>query len=105
MIIINNTDLEHLEILMNKVLRKTANKKELGLDGELIIEEYDIDRVYMKCNDIEYTLRMWCIWNIDKGYAVEWTLFKDVIYIDEQGRKCRQGIRVSDGDTKVIVEK
>lgn len=103
--IINNTDFDKNTILVTKVLRKTCDKNFHGLNGDIIIEDYDCDRVYLRCGDNEYTIRTWNIWNSGNGYNIEWTFYKFVDDVDELGRKYSHGIDLSYGVSKVEVDK
>ena len=67
-----------IQSLVNKVLLKTAFKKEHGLFGDIEILDYDLDRVYLEVNDVEFTIRMWNVIDIPKGYKIVWTFFKDI---------------------------
>jgi len=84
--IIKKTESKELEQLVKKVINKTPMKKKYGLvDKDVtIIECYD-SRTFFKCEDSEFTIRMWNIENINGGKQgrVQWTLFLDVP--DEEG--------------------
>lgn len=81
--IINKTENSYLDKLIEKVLRKTSNKKEHGLDKDISIVDYDLDRVYLECNNKEFSLRTWNIVDEGEKTKVQWTLF--VMIYEENG--------------------
>ena len=49
---------------------------ECGLEGELVIEDWDLDRIYITKEGREWTIRTWNIRENSKGRVViDWTLF------------------------------
>lgn len=49
---------------------------ECGLEGELIIDDWDLDRIYITRNGREWIIRTWNIRENSKGRVViDWTLY------------------------------
>jgi hypothetical protein len=84
--IINKTDNNELEQLVKKAISKTPTRKKYGLvnNDVIIVDCYD-SRTFFKCNNNEFTIRMWDVENINGGKQgrIRWTLFLDVQ--DENG--------------------
>lgn len=78
--IINNTNCgKQVEVILRKVLYKTANKKELGLVGTLTIDEFDYDRVYITNEQgNEFIIRTWRFIPYNQGHRVDCTFYKMV---------------------------
>ena len=79
--IINETKYEFPMVVLKKVLRKTANKRNLGLMGTLTIFDFDCDRIYIKNESSEeFTIRTWNVFEYgSKGtLRVIYTFFKDL---------------------------
>jgi hypothetical protein len=77
--ITNKTNAKFLNELVTKVLRKS-----IGINNEVIIDDWDLDRIYLKINNNEHTIRMWNIFNNGKNAVkVQWTLFKIIDKIEE----------------------
>ena len=52
---------------------------ECGLEGELVIEDWDLDldRIYITKEGREWIIRMWNVWENNKGRTrIEWTLYR-----------------------------
>jgi len=60
-----------LESLVSRVL----NKCEIHPDGTVIIDDWDLDRVYLTIDNQDYVIRMWNIGGTEKLVIIEWTLF------------------------------
>lgn len=73
--IINKTGIEDLTVLMEDVLRRIKNKDKYDLNGDIILEEYDVSRVYFTVNDKENTLRIWDTIPYGKYMKFRWSLF------------------------------
>ena len=96
--IINKTNISILNELLRKVMLKTPNKKENGIFGSIIIEDFDMDRVYMGINGNEYVLRTWNIIEISKNeFRIDWTLFAMI----DDGNGGGHGEELSCGTTKI----
>lgn len=100
MLIINKTKNKHMEQLIKKVLRKVPNKKKYNLDVEVIILDYDLDRVYLECCGNECILRMWDVRELKNENEIEvrWSFYFYTEGIDTPEE-------LSYGYTKVITNK
>lgn len=50
---------------------------ECGLEGELVIEDWDLDRIYITKEGREWIIRTWNIRENSKGRVViDWTLYR-----------------------------
>lgn len=80
----NETKTKFLEELVTKVLRKT-----IGLKHEVLICDWDLDRVYITIDGYESTIRTWNVYDGQKKNTlrVQWTLFKMI----DDGNGCGQG--------------
>ena len=74
-----------ITIIEDKSERKNENIVELtrivfdecGLEGELVIEDWDLDRIYITKEGREWIIRMWNVWENNKGRTrIEWTLYR-----------------------------
>jgi hypothetical protein len=63
-------------------------KKVMG-KKDYVINDWDLDRIYLTSNGENFTIRMW---NVTKEY-VDWTFFKDIEHADGSG----SGERINDG--------
>ena len=88
--ITNDTDNEYVEELVVDVLNRTKKSKFLSAD-DVVIDDYDLDRVYLDIDDHEYTIRTWNISEDEEtGFIViEWTLY---ITVDDYEEKLKYGI-------------
>jgi hypothetical protein len=88
----NSTDADLLNELVTKVLRKT-----IGVNHEVIINDWDLDRVYLHIDDIEFDIRMWNVWNGTKinTLRVQWTLLKMIYESNGDGHGEEIGCGVS----------
>jgi hypothetical protein len=90
--ITNKTNAKFLNELVTKVLRKS-----IGINNEVIIDDWDLDRIYLKINNNEHTIRMWNIFNNGKNAVkVQWTLFKIIDDLDgsSHGEELACGISI-----------
>ena len=71
-------------IIEDKSEHKNENIEELtrivfdecGVEGELIINDWDLDRIYITRNEREWIIRTWDIRGNSKGRVViDWTLY------------------------------
>lgn len=64
-------------------------KKVFG-KAKIILNDWDLDRVYISKGKEAYTTRMW---NIDEN-SIRWTLFKDIPDEDggSHGEECKSGM-------------
>ena len=83
--IINETESPFLTDFVIKVLQKTSNKKQYGLDKDITILDYDLDRIYLKISETqEFTIRTWDYYEYTVNkMKVRWTLFINIR--DENG--------------------
>lgn len=93
-----NEDLNNVwTCLVEKVLKKIANKKEHGLTGVIKIVDVDLDRVtIVNSFGEDVTIRMWDAWetNNKKQLNVRWTMFR---YIGDS----HSGTSIGEGKTIV----
>ena len=69
--IINKTENQNIQQLVEKVLEKTKDKKCHGLDKDITICDYDNARVYLKVDGELFTIR---IWSIDNAHHDRFTI-------------------------------
>lgn len=70
---------------------------ECGLEGELVIDDWDCDRVYVTKDGREWIIRIWDVWENNKRRTrIEWTL-----YFMKQDGSCAEG---SMGSGKTIMK-
>ena len=69
---INGTGRELVEKLVKRVLGKAYEA------STVIIDDFDLDRVYLTIDGEEYTIRTWDIHETEHTVAIRWTLFKSV---------------------------
>ena len=70
---INKSELENKCIVpfTENVLRRSKIKT----NNPVIIEDWDLDRVYLTIDGQDYDIRMWDIWETKKQLNFRWTLF------------------------------
>ena len=62
--------------LLDKVLKKTKNKKQYGLIDTLTIVDNDLDRVYFQNEQgTEFIIRTWDVKSKGNQLKIRWTLF------------------------------
>lgn len=73
--LINNTNISDMQLLMEDVFSRIKDKDKYGLNGDILIEEYDEKRVYFTANNVENTLRIWDTTLCGKYIKFRWSLF------------------------------
>ena len=73
--IINKTEIEILKKLVKRVFTVCG----VTLQGSVVINDFDLRRVYMDINGVEYDIRTWNIYETKtkKSIVFEWSLFFD----------------------------
>lgn len=83
-----------LEPLVTRVLKKS----EIHPGEPVTIDDWDLDRVYLTINGLEYIIRMWDIHESEKTVMIEWSLF---FYKEGESH----GTRIRGGDCKFRKER
>lgn len=87
-------DNEYLESLVSRVL----NRCEIRPDNPVIIDDWDLDRVYLTIDDQDYTIRMWNIRETERMVIIDWTLF-----LFKENESC--GTRIEGGVSRFRISK
>ncbi len=90
----SNSQSPAIQALVSKVLKICGiNPKE-----EVIIDDFDLRRVYLHIDGEEYDIRTWDIRKTDKNFIIEWTLFWF-----KKGESC--GTRIGAGTNRFSIQK
>lgn len=71
--IINKTEYEIIKKLVKRVFTECG----VTPQGSVVINDFDLDRVYMDINGVDYVIRTWNIYETktEKSIVFEWSLF------------------------------